>query len=262
MSILEIRMWDSVTDDIPARVAAKAGYVAGLFPTWNEAWFKKIVADHALSIAIHAGEVADVLDIESGDAVIADAPGFLEARKALGRKAIFYHSLSGVMDLIHLLDSHGYKFGEDYYIWSAHYTGVPHICSPACNTPINFGLDRVLHATQYTDHANGKNLDESLVNAVIFDLSRAPAHPEYEVLDPTLRKLHGASLRRVSELGRIKTYDRMKAGYDRKFVENDCLLLFNRLWDVVHEHGKLAVNSPKAKHNWTLNHRGERARSS
>src|SRR5581483_9785053 len=50
MSILEMRMWDSVTDDIPARVAAKAGYVAGLFPTWNEAWFKKIVADHALSI--------------------------------------------------------------------------------------------------------------------------------------------------------------------------------------------------------------------
>jgi hypothetical protein len=252
-NIAVIEMFDSVSDTIPSHVVAKAGYVAGNFPTWDEKWFQDIIAKYALSIAIHLGEDADALDIETGDAADADAPQFVRDRKAVGRKSVLYRQASSVMGLIHILDAAGWKFGEDYYILSAHYTGIPHICNPACG----FGIDRQMHGTQWTDHALGRNLDESLVKVEIFNLSR---HPEYALLDTELRKLKGTSLKRVSERGRIMTYDRMAPSLERKMVQNDCLILFNRLWDVVHEHGRLPTNSPKAQHNWTLDNRGARGR--
>lgn len=247
-----IEMFDSVSSNIPSHVTAKAGYVAGNWPTWNEAWFKAIHARYAMSIAIHLGEDADMLDIEPGDADDSQAPSFVAERKAKGRKAVFYRQASAVMGTIGVLSAHGYEFRTDYYVLTAHYNGVPHICNPACG----FGIDREMTGTQWTDHAKGLNLDESLVKVEIFNLSR---HPEYEVLDKTLRKLKGTSLKRVSELGRIKTYDQLPAVH-RAHVQADCQILFNRLWDVVHEHGKLPTNSPKAQHNWTLNNRGERGR--
>jgi hypothetical protein len=249
-----IEMFDSVSPDIPEHVTAKAGYVAGNFPTWNEAWFKAIKAKYALSIAIHLGEDADMLDIETGDAQDDDAPQFVRDRKAAGRKAVFYRQASAVMGLIGVLNRLGFIFGQDYYIVSAHYTGAPHVCGPQCG----FGIDRTMHGTQWTDHANGLNLDESLVSTEIFQVA---IHPEYAVLDRKRRRFKGASLRRgISELGRVQTYDRLHPGPERDKVENDCLILFNRLWDVVHEHGRLAPGSDKAKHNWTLDHRGERGR--
>lgn len=247
-----IEMFDAVSPTIPSHVTAKAGYVAGNFPTWNEKWFQAIRARYAMSIAIHLGEDADMLDIEPGDAHDSEAPAFVAERKAKGRKAVFYRQASAVMGLIQVLTAAGYVFGTDYYIVTAHYNGVPHICNPACG----FGIDREMHGTQWTDHGLGRSLDESLVKVEIFNLS---LHPEYEVLDQTLRRLKGTSLKHVSERGRIMTYDRLKAG-QRAHVENDCQILFNRLWDVVHDHGKLATGSPKAKHNWTLNHRGERGK--
>ena len=256
--VAEIEMFDSVTPDIPASVTAKAGYVAGNFATWNQPWFQAIKTKYAMSIAIHLGEDADMLDIEWGDAVDADAPQFVRDRKAVGRKAVFYRQASAVMGLIGVLNAAGFVFGQDYYIITAHYTGVPHICSPACNTPVNFGIDRTMHGTQWTDHALGRNLDESLVMVEVFQVD---LHPEYAILDKDRRKLKGGSLKRISERGRIMTYDGLKPGSaERKLVERDCLLLFNRLWDVVHEHGKHKPGSAAAKHNWTLYHRGERGR--
>lgn len=251
-SVAVIEMFDSVSPTIPGVVTAKAGYVAGNWPTWNEKWFQAIKARYAMSIAIQLGEDADMLDIEPGDADPADAPAFVAERKAKDRKAVFYRQASDVMALIAILTAHGYVFGVDYFIVTAHYTGVPHICGPVCG----FGIDRQMHGTQWTDHAEGRNLDESLVTVQIFNLDR---HPEYSVLDKKLRRLKGTSLKRVSELGRVKTYDRLPAG-QRAHVQNDCLILFNRLWDVVHEGGKLATSSAKAQHNWTVAHRGERGR--
>jgi hypothetical protein len=251
--IAVIEMFDSVDSDIPTHATAKAGYVAGNFPTWNEQWFKDIQAKYALSIAVQADEDAMMLDVEAGDATDEQAPGWLERRKAAGEKGDFYRQASAVMGLIHTLDAAGHKFGVDYYVVTAHYTGVPHICGPQCG----FGIDRQMHGTQWTDHALGRNLDESLVSVEIFNLSR---HPEYAILDTELRKLKGTSLKRVSERGRIMTYDRLQPGGERALVASDCLILFNRLWDVVHEHGKLPAGSPKAQKNWTVENRGERGR--
>lgn len=158
-------MYDDVNVSlIPKDAKAVAGYVGGRWPTYPQ-----VVRDfpHAkkLSIAISAIENADCLDVEPGDAEPVQAASWVRRQHARGKKRpIVYTSASQVQHLVNLLDGNGLRYGKDYLLWSAHYTGKPHFCSPKCG----FGIKVKAHATQFTDRAMGRSLDESICSPEFF----------------------------------------------------------------------------------------------
>jgi hypothetical protein len=155
-------MYDSTElDQIPAHAQAAAGYTSGKWPTYNALVRRWPHAQH-LSIAVDVAHDADCLDIENGDATPADAPGWFKRQRARGlAKPKLYCSLSVVPAVEAEMERAGIHRSE-YDIWSAHYTGVPHICGPS------EGLSSPADATQWTDKALGRNLDESLCSDAFF----------------------------------------------------------------------------------------------
>lgn len=106
-----------------------------------------------------SANAGDCLDVESGDATNESAPGWVKMR--LGHTATpkpwVYTSASNVANLVAALGKVGIA-RDKVFIWSAHYTGRPHICSPReCGYPQADG-------TQWTDKALGRNLDASVIS--------------------------------------------------------------------------------------------------
>jgi hypothetical protein len=155
-------MYDSTDlSQIPSNAQAVAGYVGGAWPNYNED-VKKWPKAHHLSIAVNSGEDADILDIENGDATVADAPAWFVRQIKRGVKLPgFYTSLSNVDALVAELERHNIQ-RHQYRLWSAHYTGRPHLCGPS------EGISTVADGTQYYDKALSKNLDVSLLDDDFF----------------------------------------------------------------------------------------------
>jgi hypothetical protein len=160
-----ISMFDDVNISlIPKSAPAVAGYVGGHWPTFKSL-AKAFPHAELVSIAVTAAEDAMCLDVERGDATPDQAPAWVRRQHARGVKLpIVYTSASLLQGLVNLLAAHGLKHGRDYLIWSAHYTFHPHFCSPACG----FGIRVTADATQWTDHAFGRSLDQSLCQRTIF----------------------------------------------------------------------------------------------
>lgn len=149
--------YDSVSvGNIPQDAAAAAYYVNGLFA--NEAAVKR-QAPHAkyTSIAVNTSAIADCLDIEPGNATIADAPAWYRKFKAARPhdKPIFYCSASDANSLVATLKAHGIQ-RKDYILWTAHYIGK-HFCGKECEYAKDAGW---VDATQFT--TNNETLDESV----------------------------------------------------------------------------------------------------
>jgi len=161
-----LTMFDSVTpDEIPAVAEAVAGYVGGQWPTYKGLLVSHPHAKH-LSIAVSAVESADCLDVEKGDATIAQAPPWLQSPKAKSAnttKPVLYTSVSQAQELINACAKAGIP-RSGYLLWTAHYTQTPHLCGPDCYPGFNSHAD----ATQYGNKALGRNLDVSLVRAAGF----------------------------------------------------------------------------------------------
>lgn len=151
-------MYDSVTvPAIPADAIAVAGYVNGSWPT-----FPQLVRSHPhalrLSIAVSAHADADCLDVEQGDAIVAQAPAWVHRQLARGaHRPVLYTSVANARALLEVLAAAGIR-RRHIRLWTAHYTDRPHRCGPACG----FGLATTADATQYTCTALGRNLDASL----------------------------------------------------------------------------------------------------
>jgi hypothetical protein len=163
-------MYDSIDlTQFPAHPEAVAGYVGGNWPTYNEL-VAKFPDAHHLSIAVQATQHARCLDIEPGDATNAQAAGWLDSHADRSHGTpVLYTSASNVSALRAAVGSRA------YLMWSAHYTHTPHICAPdGCGYPY-------ADATQYTDQANGKNLDASLCSDAFF-ASSGPQPPTEEDL--------------------------------------------------------------------------------
>lgn len=165
---MTITMYDSIDlDQIPADAPAVAGYVGGHWPTYHELAARFPHAHH-LSIAVTASQHARCLDVEPGDASPAQAPGwfFNFADRSQGLP-VLYGSASAVNQINAAMSSAG--VGRDQYlIWSAHYTGREHICHPdTCGFP-------AADATQWTDKAQGRNLDQSICSDQFFGAAPAP----------------------------------------------------------------------------------------
>ena len=166
-----ITMYDSITvSQIPANAEAVAGYTSGHWPTYNEL-VQKFPHAHVLSIAVGASHAARCLDVEPGDASNGQAPGWYMAHADRNQgKPVLYTSASNVNALVSTMTS-ARIFRNQYYIWSAHYTFHEHICSPgACGYP-------AADATQWTDKALGKNLDQSCCQDYFFGAAPAPKPP-------------------------------------------------------------------------------------
>lgn len=161
-------MYDSTTvSAIPANATAVAGYVDGDWPT-----FKQLGRFRAnrLSIAVHPDANASCLDIENGDATPQEAAGWVQRQRARGvQRPVVYASRDTLPQVIDLLHHAGVE-RRQYRIWSAHYTHEPHICSPT-----SCGASFVADATQWTDRALSRNLDESLLSDSFFGTAK-PKH--------------------------------------------------------------------------------------
>lgn len=139
---MSITMYDSIdVSSLPRGAEAYAGYVGGFWPTYDSL----PSATYKLSIAINAGEQAECLDVEAGDATIAQVYSWYQAQVARGIKCpVIYTSASNVAALNATMQANGFKRNQ-YQVWSAHYTGIYHICAPGvCGYP-------QADATQYTD---------------------------------------------------------------------------------------------------------------
>ena len=158
-------MFDDVNVSlIPKDAKAVAGYVDGRWDTWQTI-NKDFPNAHKLSIAVFASDDADCLDVEKGDALPGQAAGWIRKQHLRGKHLpVVYTSAAYVQALVNELAKVGLVHCKDYLIWSAHYNGVKHFCSPKCG----FGLKVTADATQFTDKAEGKSLDESIVAAHFF----------------------------------------------------------------------------------------------
>lgn len=188
-------MYDSVdTAEIPSHANAVGAYAGGNFPTYmsvKRGWPHA----HVLSIAVNSGEhrcadgtAIECLDIEPGDATPSLAPAWFHAQRSIGvKRPCFYGSLSWVPQIEAALHGAGIARHE-YRVWSAHYTFHAHICGPQC------GLSTSADATQWTDRALGRNLDESLCNGAFFASTPTP---------PNTRALTRAERRDVALYDRL-----------------------------------------------------------
>ena len=161
--VVPVTMYDSTEVlTIPGAAEAVAGYVGGNWPTYNTLVKKYPHAKH-VSIAVNSQEDAICLDIENGDATAEDAPGWYRRQKS--RHVTYpklYTSASNVGNVVTKMHAAGIG-RSGYRIWSAHYGRGKHICGPkSCGYP-------QADATQWTDKALNRNLDESICNPSFFD---------------------------------------------------------------------------------------------
>lgn len=158
-------MFDSISiSNMPSNAPAVAGYVGGRWPTFQ------YLAAHfpnakRLSVAVASYLDADCLDIEPGDAPVSLAPAWFKRQVKRGvKKPALYTSASQVPALVATMRRAGIR-RDAYRIWSAHYTGHAHLCGPSCG----FGITDTADATQWTDKALGRSLDQSLLTPQFFE---------------------------------------------------------------------------------------------
>lgn len=151
--------YDSVSvQNIPRDAKAAAYYVDGLYE--NEAAVKQRAPKaRYTSIAVFSSGEADCLDIEPGNASVAEAPGWYRKMKLQRpkRKPIFYIGAATADELVHTLAEHGIK-RSDYILWTAHYGAGKHFCGEG-SCPYARSAGRV-DSTQFT--TNNETLDESV----------------------------------------------------------------------------------------------------
>jgi hypothetical protein len=144
---------DTSVDLIPRAARAVAGYVNGVYVT-IPALQLRFKGRRIVTIAVTSLARAHYLDIEGGNATIADAAGWWNRNKEHGARG-FYISESEAAALVAALERAGVHRHE-YVLWTAHYDGTRHICGPK-----SCGCSVEADGTQWTDRSRGKSLDES-----------------------------------------------------------------------------------------------------
>jgi peptidoglycan hydrolase-like protein with peptidoglycan-binding domain len=120
--------------------------------------------------------MGDGIDIEKGDASPAQAPTFVNMRRAAGIwRPICYGSASVMPDIRSALNAAGIDRSL-YRLVSAHYGAGQHICSKAC------GYDIDVDGTQWIDH--GDLWDESLLVDTFFQQVPVPPPPPPPAVPP------------------------------------------------------------------------------
>lgn len=167
-----IEMYDTVdVSTVPPNPAAVAGYVGGFWPTFSPL-VQAFPKAHHLSIAVSASEDAETLDVENGDAVAAEAPTWVLRQMHRGvKQPCLYTFEANVSNLVSALSRGGLNRSE-YRLWIAHWTYDVHVAA-------NETLAQKWDGVQFTDHALGRNLDESIVLDTFFVNERIPVVNKY-----------------------------------------------------------------------------------
>ena len=166
---MTVVLYDSIDlSQFPSNPEAVAGYVGGHWPTYNDV-VKKFPNAHHLSIAVTASQRARCLDIEPGNATPAQGPGWFRTYAVTNEGPVVIYCGAASASQVTKAMSDGGIGRDKYLLWTAHYTYKEHICSPGgCGYPAADG-------TQWTDKAQGRNLDQSLCSDAFFGKSAAPA---------------------------------------------------------------------------------------
>lgn len=161
-------MYDSIDlSQIPSNAHAVAGYIGGRWPTYSQLPAKFPNALH-LSIAVASRFDADCLDIERGDSIPSLAPAWVRRQQKRGlKRPVLYSSVSEMPQVLAALKSSGISRSE-VRLWTAHYIGRAHQCSPSTCGSDRWGFHDSADATQYWDHALGRSLDVSLCSPNFF----------------------------------------------------------------------------------------------
>jgi len=162
-------MYDDVTVSLlPSDGDAYACYVDGRYANCDQVR-AKFPGKQILTIAVFASDDADCLDVEQGDATNAQAPGWVKRQQARGvARPVVYTSAGNATALAGAMTAAGLS-RSDYKLWSAHYTGVAHVCGTGgCTYPR-------ADASQWTSSSHGRSLDESLCEPGFFGGAPAPA---------------------------------------------------------------------------------------
>lgn len=249
-------MYDSITlSTIPANPYAVAGYVGGRWPDYSAEVVAFPNAKH-LSIAVNAEEDAECLDIENGDAIPSQAPAWVKRQQGRGvQRPVVYASVSNMRAVLDACAAAGIQRSA-LRVWTAHYVKTPHICSPACGFNFNTAAD----ATQWTDVALGRNLDESALGDWFFGDPAPPVKnaPHYDWFDTRKRPLFAG----MSEQTLVKAYDALRATQTATKHPNRyklgmyrILLAYGagRVWRIAHKNVM-----PDGKPSWGVDHRGWR----
>lgn len=237
-------MFDSVAvGEIPADAPAVAGYVHGRFPTWP-LLVVEFPHAHQLSIAVQADENdAECLDVEAGDATMVEAIPWVQRALARGvKRPVLYSSLSISQELIDACEHAGIARSQ-IRIWTAHYTGRAHLCTTACG----FGFrEPAADATQWTDRALGRNLDESLCNDAFFgpypDIHNYERFPNVPLSETPIFH-ERAAIREYDELMKHPALNAKKLAKLSKTL----VFLRKRIWLIAHHNPALSktVSPPR-----------------
>jgi hypothetical protein len=186
---MSLTMYDDVNLDlIPANAQAVAGYVNGRWANYSQVVKRWPKAKH-LSIAVTAQADADCLDVERGDATNADAPAWVKRQFALGvYRPVVYTSVSNAPDLLSTLKTAGISRSQ-IRLWTAHYTKREHLCGPVCGLRSGKLLLAKADATQWTDRALGRSLDQTICSDGFFALAPKPAL-HYRVQQVLSKRFH------------------------------------------------------------------------
>lgn len=168
-------MYDDVSVSlIPANATIIGVYADGRYKNQPEV---KSTHPHAtlVTIAVSAADDADVLDVEAGDATIAQVYAWLERQLKRGvYRPVIYASVSSIDQL--MLTMNANKFTRSQYrLWSAHYGAGEHVCGPATCKLTKTACDW----TQFTNRAGNSSLDESTLgsDSPTFTKPAVPASP-------------------------------------------------------------------------------------
>lgn len=154
-------MYDDITLSLlPAGADAYAGYVNGRFANMT-ALRAKFPHAHLLDISVFASGDATCLDVETGDATIAQVFAWFKRQEARGVwRPVIYTQATNLGPLYATMTANGIARGT-YRVWSAHYGAGQHTCGPAtCHFTLGGGA---ADGTQWTDTALGRSLDQSVL---------------------------------------------------------------------------------------------------
>jgi len=168
-----LTMYDAVTvNTIPSGAKAVAGYVNGIFQTFVtlQSMFPQA---QTLSITVTASGTADCLDVETGDATVNQVAAWVKSSNVY--RPVIYASVSSMGNVLSALSSAGISRAS-VRLWSAHYGQGNHICGPFSCGQIHVDMD----GTQWTDTANGINLDESSLLDNFFATVQASTSTSWE----------------------------------------------------------------------------------
>jgi hypothetical protein len=125
-------------------VDAVAAYGNGRFSNFTAAK-EEFPKAHLLEIDVDGQGIGDAGDFEAGDMEYEHAGSWAKGRIEAGvRRPVIYFQVSAWRPVLAALEAAGVH-RDQVRLWTAHYTGRPHLCSAACG----FGVTGTADATQW-----------------------------------------------------------------------------------------------------------------